>query len=42
MYIDKTHFISKLLETSKYIFAVRPRKSEKSLWIDTMKCYFEG
>ena len=43
LYIDKTQFIVKMMEdNSKYIFLSRPRQFGKSLFVSTLKYYFEG
>lgn len=42
-YVDKTMFLEKLiLKASKYYFLARPRRFGKSLFLDTIKCFFEG
>ncbi|MEN3015764.1 MAG: AAA family ATPase [bacterium] len=40
-YVDKTHFIRKLVDQGKYYFLSRPRRFGKSLFLDTIKCAFE-
>ena len=42
LYIDKTEYIRKMLELSKYIFLSRPRRFGKSLLISTLQAYFGG
>lgn len=42
LYVDKTPFIEKLIEGPKYYFLGRPRRFGKSLFINTLKCFFEG
>ena len=42
IYIDKTRYIHKILDGSKYFFLGRPRRFGKSLFLSTMKCFFEG
>ena len=42
LYIDKTKYIPKMMELSKYIFLSRPRRFGKSLLISTLQSYFEG
>ncbi len=42
LYIDKTEYILKMLELSKYIFLSRPRRFGKSLLVSTLQSYFEG
>ncbi|MEN3015762.1 MAG: AAA family ATPase, partial [bacterium] len=41
-YVDKTHFIRKLADQGSYYFLSRPRRFGKSLFLDTIKCAFEG
>ncbi len=41
-YVDKTYFIERLVEQSTYYFMSRPRRFGKSLFVDTLKCAFEG
>ncbi|MEN3014445.1 MAG: AAA family ATPase, partial [bacterium] len=41
-YVDKTHFIRKLIDQGSYYFLSRPRRFGKSLFLDTIKCAFEG
>ena len=42
LYIDKTEYIQKMLQFSKYIFLSRPRRFGKSLLASTRQAYFEG
>ena len=42
LYVDKTAYIQKMLELSKYIFLSRPRRFGKSLLASTLQSYFEG
>ncbi len=35
VYVDKTHFVHKLITTHKYYFLSRPRRFGKSLLIST-------
>ena len=42
IYIDKTRYIHKILDGSQYFFLGRPRRFGKSLFLSTMKCFFEG
>lgn len=42
LYIDKTAFIVKMINLSKYIFLSRPRRFGKSLLVSTLQAYFEG
>jgi hypothetical protein len=41
-YVDKTPFIEELLSGGKYYFLSRPRRFGKSLFLDTLKEFFEG
>lgn len=43
LYIDKTHFIDKLVKSkSQYYFLARPRRFGKSLFLSTLRYFFEG
>ncbi|MGM9835396.1 MAG: AAA family ATPase, partial [Muribaculaceae bacterium] len=42
LYIDKTEYIYKMVNHSKYIFLSRPRRFGKSLLVSTLQAYFEG
>ena len=42
LYVDKTQYIYKLLQHGKPYFLGRPRRFGKSLFISTLKAYFEG
>lgn len=43
VYVDKTCFIEKLLQSgSQYYFLARPRRFGKSLFLSTLKCFFQG
>ena len=42
LYIDKTEYIQRMLQFSKYIFLSRPRRFGKSLLVSTLQAYFEG
>ncbi|MCM1110022.1 MAG: ATP-binding protein [Clostridium sp.] len=42
LYVDKTRFIEKILSEGKYYFLGRPRRFGKSLFLSTLKCFFEG
>ncbi|MDR0505537.1 MAG: AAA family ATPase, partial [Dysgonamonadaceae bacterium] len=42
LYVDKTGFIYPLVTTGKQIFLSRPRRFGKSLFISTLKYYFQG
>ena len=42
LYVDKTHFVYQLAQTSSPYFLGRPRRFGKSLFLSTLKAYFEG
>ncbi|MGM9833468.1 MAG: AAA family ATPase, partial [Candidatus Limisoma sp.] len=42
LYVDKTEYIYKMINLSKYIFLSRPRRFGKSLLVSTLAAYFEG
>lgn len=43
LYIDKTAFIEKMVESgSQYYFLARPRRFGKSLFLSTLRYFFEG
>ncbi|MDE6339274.1 MAG: ATP-binding protein [Muribaculaceae bacterium] len=42
LYVDKTEYIEKILDGSKYYFLGRPRRFGKSLFLSTLKSFFEG
>lgn len=42
VYIDKTQIALNLAESGKYYFLSRPRRFGKSLFLDTLRCLFEG
>ena len=43
LYVDKTGFIEKIIESgSQYYFLGRPRRFGKSLFLNTLQCFFEG
>lgn len=42
IYVDKTHLIYDLLDSSKYVFLSRPRRFGKSLLMSTIEAYFKG
>ena len=42
MYVDKTSYIEKIIGGQKYFFLGRPRRFGKSLFLSTIKCFFEG
>ncbi|MDE6381153.1 MAG: ATP-binding protein [Muribaculaceae bacterium] len=42
LYIDKTAYVEKILGGSKYYFLARPRRFGKSLFLSTLRYFFEG
>ncbi len=42
LYIDKTRDAFKMVNQGTYFFLSRPRRFGKSLFLDTLKCLFEG
>ena len=42
IYVDKTEYIYKLINSGKPYFLSRPRRFGKSLFLSTLKAYFEG
>jgi len=42
LYVDKTQFVYQLTRTSRPYFLGRPRRFGKSLFLSTLKAYFEG
>lgn len=42
LYVDKTRFIEKIINGSQYNFLGRPRRFGKSLFLSTLKSFFEG
>jgi hypothetical protein len=42
LYIDKTAYLHHLLERGKHYFLSRPRRFGKSLFLSTLKAFFEG
>ncbi|HRT99439.1 MAG TPA: AAA family ATPase [Ignavibacteriales bacterium] len=41
-YVDKTKEAYELITNYKYVFLSPPRRFGKSLFLDTLKCIFEG
>jgi hypothetical protein len=41
-YVDKSRYVQQLYDSGKYYFLSRPRRFGKSLFVDTIKCAFEG
>ena len=42
LYVDKTKYIEKLVDGSHYYFLARPRRFGKSLFLSTLRYFFEG
>ena len=42
VYVDKTRYIYELVNSSKQYFLSRPRRFGKSLFLSTLKAYWEG
>ena len=42
IYVDKTRYIYELVNSSKQYFLSRPRRFGKSLFLSTLKAYWEG
>ncbi|OQY10515.1 MAG: hypothetical protein B6I28_00910 [Fusobacteriia bacterium 4572_132] len=42
IYVDKTKYLYKIISNHKYYFLSRPRRFGKSLFINTLKAFFEG
>ena len=42
LYVDKKRYIEQLVEEDQYYFLARPRRFGKSLFLSTMKYFFEG
>ncbi len=42
LYVDKTQYIEQINRGGKYYFLGRPRRFGKSLFLSTLKCFFEG
>ena len=42
LYIDKTKDALDIVNDSKYLFLSRPRRFGKSLFLDTLRCIYEG
>ncbi len=42
LYVDKTRYLELIAGGSKYYFLGRPRRFGKSLFLSTLKCFFEG
>lgn len=42
VYVDKTMYVRKMIDSGKYYFLSRPRRFGKSLFLSTLESYFEG
>ena len=42
VYVDKTQFVHQLVSSGKYYFLSRPRRFGKSLFLSTLRAFFEG
>lgn len=42
LYIDKTKFLAKIIESGTYYFLSRPRRFGKSLFLDTIEKFYQG
>ncbi len=42
LYVDKTRYVELVAKGTKYYFLGRPRRFGKSLFLATLKCFFEG
>ena len=42
LYVDKTQYIEKLFALGRVFFLSRPHRFGKSLFLSTLKAYFEG
>ncbi|MDR1154020.1 MAG: AAA family ATPase, partial [Bacteroidales bacterium] len=42
LYVDKTQYVYQLAQTVSPYFLARPRRFGKSLFLSTLKAYFEG
>ncbi|MCR4937277.1 MAG: AAA family ATPase, partial [Lachnospiraceae bacterium] len=42
LYVDKTAYIYRLINSAKQYFLGRPRRFGKSLFLSTLRAYFEG
>ncbi len=42
LYVDKTRYVEMIAKGTKYYFLGRPRRFGKSLFLATLKCFFEG
>ncbi|MCP4578635.1 MAG: AAA family ATPase, partial [Deltaproteobacteria bacterium] len=42
LYVDKTRFIHRMVDTGRFFFLSRPRRFGKSLTVSTLNCLFRG
>ncbi len=42
LYVDKTRYVEMIINGGQYYFLGRPRRFGKSLFLATLKCFFEG
>ncbi len=42
LYVDKTQYIERILDGTQYYFLGRPRRFGKSLFLSTLRAFFEG
>ena len=40
-YVDKTAYIRRMEERDSFVFFVRPRRMGKSLFVETLRCYYD-
>ena len=40
-YVDKTSYIRRMEERDRFVFFVRPRRMGKSLFVETLRCYYD-
>ncbi len=40
-YVDKTAYIRRMEERDRFVFFVRPRRMGKSLFVETLRCYYD-
>ena len=41
-YVDKTAYIRRMEERDSFVFFVRPRRMGKSLFVETLRCYYDA
>ena len=42
VYVDKTEYVHRLVQSGTQYFLSRPRRFGKSLFLSTLRAYFEG